>query len=717
MSGRTPLDHARDLIARGLSPIPVPHKLKRPRINEWQTLRLASDDLPRYFNGAPANVGTLLGESAGWIVDVDLDYARAVDLADSFLPATGMVWGRDSKPRSHRLYRLTRPADTQKWKSKTAGMIVELRSTGCQTIAPGSTHPSGELVRWDDDGEPATIDPADLIAVLEALANVVRGELGEGPDATGVPVPRPVASAPRGASNYGREALRRESSIVAATPEGARNDALNRAAFNLGTLIGGGEVDRADAESELLTAARASGLPDAEARRTIASGIASGAEHPRQRPAQAVITNHGARTDTGDPVAATPAPAPAFAPIAASELIRDYPDMRPVVIADLLREGETMNVVAAPKVGKSWLVHELAVAVVSGRDWLGKTTTRGRVLLIDGELHRETLARRLQTTQTTLGVSDSDMAALQVWSVRGQRLTIDEIAAELQDVPTGEYRLIVVDALYRFLPLDGEENANETMTRVYNTLDGIAKRSGASVAVVHHATKGNQSDKAVTDVGAGAGSQSRAADTHLILRPHESDDAVVVDAVVRSFPPMSSFVIRSTKPGWALAPDLDPTLLRKPARRGKPVKPETPAREPIRAWTPDDFATEIVGRERSIRDDVIARGVKRGLGKGQADSLLRRALDAGKVHRHRDDPTAPHRFSIDPPAVLADTGKGRMVGAAPAPGADAPGGVGGTRATPLPPSAPLANAGGRVGHPHAPRIDGVAGGGRGVDRV
>jgi hypothetical protein len=693
MKTRTPLDHARDLIARGLSPIPVPYKSKGPRINGWQTLRLASDDLPRHFNGTPANVGTLLGESAGWIVDVDLDHARAVDLADSFLPATGMVWGRDAKPRSHRLYRLTRPAHTRKWDSKTAGMIVELRSTGCQTIAPGSTHPSGESVRWDDDGEPATIDPADLIAALEALAKAVLGELGECPDNTGVPVPRPVAPAPRGASNYGREALRREAATVAATPDGARNDTLNRAAFSVGTLIGGGEVDRADAESELLAAARACGLPDDEARRTIASGIESGLEHPRQRPDQAGVTNQAGRRDGGGAQAATPPPAPAFAPIAASDLIRDYPALRPVVIADLLREGETMNVVAAPKVGKSWLVHALAVAVVSGQEWLGKTTARGRVLLIDGELHRETLARRLQTTQTTLGVSDSDMAALQVWSVRGQRLTIDAIAAALQAVPTGEYRLIVVDALYRFLPLDGEENANETMTRVYNTLDGIAKRSGASVAVVHHATKGNQADKAVTDVGAGAGSQSRAADTHLILRPHEADDGVVVDAVVRSFPPMDSFAIRSTNPGWALAPDLDPTRLRKPARRGKPAEPETPAREPIRAWTPEDFASEIVGRERSIRDDVIARGVTRGLGKGQAESLLKRALVAGKVHRHRDGPTAPHRFSIDPPTGLADAGDGRMVGAAPAPGADAPGGMGGTRATPLPPSTPPTDTG------------------------
>jgi hypothetical protein len=60
--------------------------------------------------------------------------------------------------------------------SKTDGMIVELRSTGCQTIAPGSVHPGGEVVRWDADGEPATINPDELLLALTRLANTVRSE-------------------------------------------------------------------------------------------------------------------------------------------------------------------------------------------------------------------------------------------------------------------------------------------------------------------------------------------------------------------------------------------------------------------------------------------------------------------------------------------------------------------------------------------------------------
>jgi AAA domain-containing protein/bifunctional DNA primase/polymerase-like protein len=37
-------------------------------------------------------------------------------------------------------------------------MLLELRSTGCQTLAPPSRHPSGERARWERDGEPGRVD-------------------------------------------------------------------------------------------------------------------------------------------------------------------------------------------------------------------------------------------------------------------------------------------------------------------------------------------------------------------------------------------------------------------------------------------------------------------------------------------------------------------------------------------------------------------------------
>lgn len=397
-----------------------------------------------------------------------------------------------------------------------------------------------------------------------------------------------------------------------------------------------------------------------------------------------------ASDDPGEPGAAERGPSDGgrmLPKVRSEDLLRDSPDLRPVVIEGLLRAGETMNVIASPKVGKSWLVLSLVLAVSNGREWLGKATTPGRVLLIDAELHLETIAFRLRKMRAALGFTQEDLV---VSSVRGQRWTVEMIEHALRNDTEGGYRLIVLDALYRFLPLDGEENANETMTRVYNTLDAIAMQTGAAIVVVHHATKGDQSSKAVTDVGAGAGAQSRAADTHMILRRHEEYDAVVVDAAVRSFAPMEPFVIRCMNPGWELAPDLDPARLLIPARRTrKSTDAEKPAPEPVRAWTPADFAKEFVGCDLLIREEVIDRAIARGLGKGRSEALLKRAIADQLVHRHRDRLSDPYRLSTDPPSVLPGIADGVVV-SPPAPGANAPGGTGGEARPPYPPATKLA---------------------------
>lgn len=174
------LDLATAYTKRGWSLVPVPYKTKKPILNAWQMLRLKESDLPQHFNGAPQNIGMLTGEPSSWIVDVDLDHMRAVELADQFLPPTPAIFGRPGKPRSHRLYRVKSPIATKKHQSKSAGMIVELRSTGCQTVLPPSVHPSGELIQWEVDGaEPAEIEPEVLIEAVKKLGDTVKIELGE----------------------------------------------------------------------------------------------------------------------------------------------------------------------------------------------------------------------------------------------------------------------------------------------------------------------------------------------------------------------------------------------------------------------------------------------------------------------------------------------------------------------------------------------------------
>ena len=59
-------------------------------------------------------------------------------------------------------------------------MLLELRSTGMQTVVPPSTHESGEPISWETEGAaPAGVAPDELLSAVAALANAVKVELGE----------------------------------------------------------------------------------------------------------------------------------------------------------------------------------------------------------------------------------------------------------------------------------------------------------------------------------------------------------------------------------------------------------------------------------------------------------------------------------------------------------------------------------------------------------
>ncbi len=158
---------------RGWRLVPVKRGTKRPPMNGWQDLRLDTGDLPKHFaNGA--NIGVLNGEPSGGLVDVDLDSTEAVALAKFFLSKTACRHGRTSRPESHSWYTCDPLPDTTKFqdpkKPEAEGMIVELRSTGTQTVLPPSIHPDKESYEWNAEGRPTIIDGRILLSDVSRLA-------------------------------------------------------------------------------------------------------------------------------------------------------------------------------------------------------------------------------------------------------------------------------------------------------------------------------------------------------------------------------------------------------------------------------------------------------------------------------------------------------------------------------------------------------------------
>lgn len=244
------------------------------------------------------------------------------------------------------------------------------------------------------------------------------------------------------------------------------------------------------------------------------------------------------------------------------ELMTEFPEMKPVLIHGLLRIGETMNIIAPPKTGKSWLVTDLAAAVATGSPWFGYPCEQGKVLIIDNELHPETSANRIPKV---INARNYPMSIVQrnlfVENQRGFLRSIYDLKSRLEEIKEHGFKLIIIDAFYRAMPSGMEENDNAKMAEIYNRLDSYAAELNCAFVLIHHTSKGNQANKSVTDVGAGAGSQSRAADAHIILRRHTEENAVVMDAVVRSFPPVMPIGLRWNHPLWNYDMSLDTDAL------------------------------------------------------------------------------------------------------------------------------------------------------------
>ncbi|HJZ55433.1 MAG TPA: bifunctional DNA primase/polymerase [Gemmataceae bacterium] len=175
---------ARYYLSRGYAPLPLPARRKGPVIPDWPHFRVTPDEIDRYFS-PNGNIGLLLGAASHGLVDVDLDSPEAIRAAPLLLPPTGMVTGRESAPTSHWWYVVT---DDPPAKASTEfndptpgredGLVLELRSSGGQTITPPSVypaepdkdHPNPERCVWHRHDEPDRIAITELLAAVGAVA-------------------------------------------------------------------------------------------------------------------------------------------------------------------------------------------------------------------------------------------------------------------------------------------------------------------------------------------------------------------------------------------------------------------------------------------------------------------------------------------------------------------------------------------------------------------
>lgn len=172
---------AADYLERGWCPLPLEHHEKKPTVEkDWPKFKTTPARIAHDFKIGD-NIGIILGVRSGGLVDVDLDCPEALNAADLLLPETDLISGRVHAERSHRWYVMDPPpAKIEMFKDVNGASLVELRSTGGQTAAPPSVHPSGEEFEWYRFKEPGTNITIEHVAKLAAACLIARHWPAEG---------------------------------------------------------------------------------------------------------------------------------------------------------------------------------------------------------------------------------------------------------------------------------------------------------------------------------------------------------------------------------------------------------------------------------------------------------------------------------------------------------------------------------------------------------
>jgi len=271
----------------------------------------------------------------------------------------------------------------------------------------------------------------------------------------------------------------------------------------------------------------------------------------------------------------------------------------------------------------SWLASSLAISVASGLDWLGFPVEQGGVLHIDNELHANTATHRYQRLADALGLDPRLFAHnLTMVNLRGRLTDINRLGALFAIYPPRTFRLVIIDAFYRAMPKGTDENDNGTIAELYNLIDLYAMHMACAIVLIHHTSKGVQAGKTVTDVGAGAGSQSRAVDTHMVLRQHEEQNLVVLEAAARSWPPIRPLALEWNWPLFTPAAEVDTSALlgaEKPAAPKKSgpsleefvetcIAPHEPCSERAAFYE----AQQAFAMSRRAAEDMLALAMEKG---------------------------------------------------------------------------------------------------------
>ena len=246
-------------------------------VNGFKDATIDPEQIKAWWQEHPtASIGIACGPETGvWVLDVDVPNKIKPNKPDGVQSLASLEEKHGKLPPT--LVQKTGGGGYQhfwKWNgreirnsSSEIAPGLDVRGNGGYVILPPSGHELGNKYEWINKMQPAEA-PGWLIDLIYK------------------PTPqdsRPISRS--GSSPYGEAALAKELINLSHAAENMnRNNTLNKAAYSLGQLVAGGELDQASTESALLGVAISKGLKEKEATKTIQSGMTAGMKEPRSNP-------------------------------------------------------------------------------------------------------------------------------------------------------------------------------------------------------------------------------------------------------------------------------------------------------------------------------------------------------------------------------------------------------------------------------------------------
>ena len=294
---------------------------------------------------------------------------------------------------------------------------------------------------------------------------------------------------------------------------------------------------------------------------------------------------------------------------AAELMAEDLPEVR-WVVPDVLPEGVTF-LAGKPKLGKSWMVMGLSLAVATGGVALGtKRVERGEVLHLALEDNRRRLQRRLDLLLT--GDAPGGMHLNLDWP------RADEGGVGALDSWLGEHpdcRLVVIDTLSRFKPrATGRRTQYDEDRDAVDPLGPVAAEHEVAILLVHHLRETESDDP--LDMITGSAGLTGGVDGALVLKRQRGRADAFLHVDGRDIEKPTELALRFDPDAapWSIAGDAEEYRLSEGRRAIRRVLEN--ADEPLGPKEIAEMTGAKYGATREMLSQMVKDGQAKNLGRG-----------------------------------------------------------------------------------------------------